>query len=260
MNRVASLLLPFLLAGCWAAPDVDRHAQPGENWADGDTASTAEALGLLSELDRTRMHEVWAELSRYEFVRTRSVTVADDEGTVVSTRSDEVLFSGRGNARTHTVMSVDSTGQHELSLTERMAGSNQDIDSTNWGDLLLPGDPLFLTTPGPSFYRYRTRPDTMIAGVRVRVVEAALGDENTRSGIQWARLYMVDQTLIGVHVHVLQQSLLYSESSRFGVMLSPNPDDVWLPAYVYAASTIGLPFGRLRSYRLRSLYSNYRLL
>ena len=93
----------------------------------------------------------------------------------------------------------------------------------------------------------------MLDGRRVEIVETRVLPGVSRHGIQWARLYLSGDSLVGLSAVFVQQSFLYQEVTRSQLLLNPG-GNAWVPARVHIESTVGLPFSRSRSYSLDVRY------
>ena len=227
------------------------------DWPEDDPASQADAIALLESIDRQYFDDAWARLSQFEYVRDRTITVRDDSGELVGQESQTIRFSGISDRRRVDVLSSDSTGTFERSFWSQFSDREVAGSVVTLPKLVLPDDPLFLSSRGESFFRYRTLPDTMFGPTMVDRIETQVRPETSRQGAQWAKIYVHDGALVGVDLSFVQKSLLYNEVSRFRVLLTRSSGGDWLPGVVRIASTVGLPFARSRSYEMRAEYRDF---
>jgi len=252
------------MAGCWTRPEIPLDAGGSTDWSNVDPASEQTAFEQLKTLDRREFDQAWEKLSRFAYSQSRSISVRDLDGVVVGQAAKTIRISGPADRREVTVISSDSSGSIEQSLWSQFdtqGASETAFEETvwNWPELVLPEDPLFLSERGPSFFRYAAAGDTLIESALVTIFESAVRQDESRQGIQRARLYLHQGSLVGAEILVTQQSFLFHELSSFRIILSPGPGGEWLPAHVALLSTVGLPFSRSRSYEMLVTYSDIRL-
>lgn len=258
MTRIPSILLILLAAGCWAKPDLQSNRASSVDWNLIDANEEQEAIERVQSMDRSAFDTSWKRLGQYSYTEFRVVEIRNDEGVVVGSRKQTLEFAGPAGARGVRIVASDSTGNFEQSFWSRFSESQSDSVAREWPLLVLPDDPLFLSTQGPSYFRYAPLPDTTVGGMTVEVVEAEARQETSRRGIQRARMYIYGDALIGLDVRFLQHSILYQELSDFSIRLLPHAADRWLPKRFKAVSRVGLPFSRTRTYELRAEYTNIR--
>jgi len=251
------LFLALFVGGCWASADVPPIDSAKFDWVAEAPKSQQAAIDGLASLDRRYFDGAWDRLTEFGFVEETRLTVRDGAGDVTGQTSLTERTNRSGGQSAKEVLTSDSTGVFEYSFWSRFSDSDASEDAVDWATLVLPGDLLFLKPQGPSFFRYRTLADTTIGNAGVQVVETAARPESKRQGIQWARLYLQGDYLVGVEVLLVQRSLLYNEVSRFRLMLTLVDGREWLPHSVHVASTVGLPFARSRTYELTKQFSEF---
>ncbi len=263
VTRLLFTSMLVLTAGCWARPDIPFDDVGSVDWSAVDAATERAAFERLNTLNRDVFDQAWATLAPFAHSQSRSVSVRDEDGVVVGRATRTIHISGPASRRTIRVVASDSSGSFERSLWSRFDNpgmsdvANEGLQM-EWSDLVLPHEPLFLSDRGPSFFRYAVIGDTLIESLSVTIFEIAVRPETSRQGIQWAKIYLHETSLVGVEILVTQRSTLYLEVSNFRIMLSPISSGEWLPRTVALSSTVGLPFARSRSFEMQVVYSDIR--
>ena len=263
MTRLILIAITVLAAGCYARPELEEYAAGSVRWSDVDAAAEEQAFGQLAGLDRSTFDKAWKNLVEADYRQIRSISVSDQDGDVVGHATQTIDFSGRAGNRNVSISASDSTGSFERSLWSlfydpEISATAQESAQEMWPSMVLPDDPLFLSDQGRSFFRYAVAGDTLIGGASVTMIETAVRPDASREGIQWARFYLQEATLVGIDVTLAQRSLLYHELSDFRIGLAPIDTGEWLPNQVVLESSVGLPFARTRYYRLSVDYRDIR--
>jgi hypothetical protein len=263
VTRLILIFISVLAAGCWARPEIELSSFGSSNWGEAEAATEETAFELLTELERALFDEAWKDLRRFSYTRKQSISARDQDGLVAGKASQTIDFSGNPEERNVRISAADSSGSFERSLwalfyDPEISAAAQEVAQEGWPALVLPEDPLFLSKQGRSFFRYAVVGDTVIAGTTVTMLEIAVRPDAAREGIQWARLFLADSSVVGVEARVAQRSLLYHEISTYRLMLSPAATGQWHPYEVMLKSSVGLPFARTRFYEMHVAYLDIR--
>jgi hypothetical protein len=251
------VIFTVVLAGCWVVPDVGSAESAGFDWSSVTSHDEERATARAQSIDRSTFDAAWKTLREFAYTQDRLVVVRDERGDIVGRATKSISVSGTPNARSRRIVSSDSSGFFERSFWSRFSEADS-ADSNEWPKLLLPEDPIFLATQGPAYFRYAPLPDTTIGGQVINVILTEARPETSRHGIQRAKMYLHQDSLVGLEVVFLQQSMLYRELSNSRIVLvHPNEND-WVPGLLRIQSTVGLPFKRARTYELRSDFGNFR--
>ena len=257
--RILLISVPVLVTGCWVVPEVGPEKPPSFDWSSVEPAGEQRAVDRALSVDRSTFDEAWADLERFGYTQDRAVVVRDEHGDVMGRATRSISVGGTSNERSVRIVSSDSSGSFEHSFWSRFSESDS-ADSGDWPSLILPEDPVFLASQGPAYFRYASLPDTVIGDQVVGVVLTEARPETSRHGIQQAKLYLDGDTLVGLEIFFLQQSLLYRELTTSKIFLTPRGDNTWLPSLLRVRSTVGLPFKRARTYELTSDFGNFKSL
>ena len=116
----------------------------------------------------------------------------------------------------------------------------------------LPAEPAFVDPASRDQYRRAVVGDTVVAGRRLRLVEAVLLDATAEQQVRRVRAAVEPETARPVVVEVERRadSAVYTEASRARVALAPGPGGAWLPRAVETDTQTDVPLAdpvRLRT-------------
>ena len=116
----------------------------------------------------------------------------------------------------------------------------------------LPAEPAFVDPASRDQYRRAAAGDTVVAGRRLRLVEAVLLDGDAEQQVRRVRAAVEPETARPVVVEVERRadSAVYAEASRVRVALAPGPGGAWLPRTVETDTRTDVPLAdpvRLRT-------------
>lgn len=114
----------------------------------------------------------------------------------------------------------------------------------------LPDDPPYIAPASRDQYRRSVVGDTVVAGRRLRVVEAVLAEAGAEQGVRRVRAAVEPSSgqPVVVEVERTASSAVYDEQSRVRVELAPA-DGAWLPRHVETDTRTDVPLSPARRVR-----------
>ncbi len=228
--RTALFLLVPLLVGC----------EPGTPAA---TSADTEADRLLAAVTPGAVDAAFDALASRTAQADLTVTESEGAGTRVGETTVRLLLTP-GDPRV-----LDRSGAGTLADT-----SNVPPRLRNPLDTALPDDPPYVDPASRDQYRRAIVGDTVVAGRRLRVVEAVLADAEAEQGVRRVRAAVDPETgrAVTVVVDRAAASAVYDEQSRVRVELAPAEAGVWLPHIVETDAQTDVPLAPVR--RIRTLW------
>ena len=229
--RLALAAAAVLAAGCGtdAAPSAD-----------------TEADRLLANVTGDAFGGAFERLEAQGYTAEFTVTQRDEAGTEVGRSSLTVRAEG-GAAEGGAVRVLDREGVGTLAEpAEAPARLRDPLGSA------LPAEPAFVDPASRDQYRRAVVGDTVVAGRRLRLVEAVLLDDEAEQQVHRVRAAVEPETARPVVVEVRRRadSAVYTEASRVRVALAPGPGGAWLPHAVETETRTDVPLAdpvRLRT-------------
>lgn len=225
-------LVPLLLA--LAACSAEAPPAPASDAA-------TEADRLLADVDRQAVAAAFDRAQRLGYTARLVVTEEDAGGRPVGREALTV----RATPRAVDVASREATGT--LADTEaEEAPRLRDPLATALSD-----DPPYLDPSIRDQYRRAVVGDTVVAGRRLALVEAALVDEETEQSVRRVRAAVDPETgrPFVVEVERAMTSAVYDETSRVRVALAPGPGGALLPRSVETDARVDVPLAPPRRLR-----------
>jgi hypothetical protein len=235
-----------------------------------DTIATTEAprdsvLAVLARMDRTAFDSAFANLSAYAVTRHVRTEQLDTTGATTAYRTLALRYppgSQRG-----TVQRADSGGSFRAGgMLSGIAPAQQRTKRpTDLAVQALPDEPAYLAPRTQEAYRYALRPDSLLDGTPVFVVEAkARSDERgADQGIRYARLTIdrASHALVGLATARISRILLFREHSQITIRLRRAPgaptSESWVPRLTRFRAVVDVPLRAPRQFRTVSAYYGY---
>lgn len=205
VRALPSFLLLALAVGC--APDEAPVAEPSE------------ADRLLARVTETAVADAFARLDALDYTATLETTTGDST-TALAVRSEGGTVRAAGGA-----------------AAEEPPRPRDPIGPA------LPAEPPFVDPASRDQYRRTVVGDTVVAGRRLRLVEAVLTDAEAEQQVRRVRAAVEPETArpVVVEVERAADSAVYTESSRVRVALAPGPGGAWLPRRVTTDTRTDVP-------------------
>ena len=227
VRLVFALVLSGLVGACAADP-ASRGAE-------------TEADRLLANVTQDAFAGAFARLDSLGYAADLAVTQRSDDGAEVG--EETVALRSRGGA----VRVEDRRGTGTLA-----APSDEPPRLRDPIGPALPAEPAFVDPASRDQYRRAVVGDTVVAGRRLRLVEAVLLDATAEQQVHRVRAAVEPATARPVVVEVERRadSAVYTEASRARVALAPGPGGAWLPRAVETDTRTDVPLAdpvRLRT-------------
>lgn len=238
MNRLASASL--LLATLLVSTGCQDDATPLR-----DTASE-QAYAVLSNLTLANVDSAFVKLNGTVRVIESTTTELDDAGEPV----------GISSVRASIFVDMAEEGMVSTASVEPLeqSGTLADSDSLVWTSItnplpaILPDNLPYLSERTRDRYNYALRPDTLVNGRQLTVVEATLRPDHFENEPIRSATYFVDESQVawGFRAHRVSQSTLLDESSRVEIWLQQEAGWPALPSCIRIENTISTAAGRSR--------------
>jgi hypothetical protein len=215
-------------------------------------------LALLSRMDRAAFDSAFAHLDAYAVTRHVRTEQMDTAGTTTAYRALTIRYPP--GSETGTLQRADSAGTfREGGLLSSITPAQQrTAKPANLALQALADQPAYLAPRTQEAYRYALRPDSLMDGTPVYVVEAKarVDERGADQDIRYARLTIDRQSnaLVGLTTARSSRILLFRENSQATLRLRSAPDGAWVPHLTRFRAVVDVPFRTARQFRTVSAY------
>ena len=225
MRAPLALLVLLSIVGCEAEPPEAR-------------GPLGEADRLLAAVEPSTLASAFDALGRRTVVADLTVTRA---GEARGGHTMRLALSG-GTSR---ILQQNGTGSLAAPSADDPPRLHDPLASA------LPDAPPFSDPASRDQYRRAVVGDTVVAGRRLRIVEAVLSDSEAEQGVRRVRAAVDPETgqLAVVEVDRRAASAVYDEQSRVRVELVPLAYATWVPARVVTETATDVPLAPERRVR-----------
>ena len=248
---LTSLLLGLAFATTGPAPSHTTVAPRAFPQADS-------AFALLSRVRMDALSEAFATLPRYTYTRQVRTEQLDAAHTLTAFREQRARITTLEGRRVLTTEAVRSAGTFDAGLANRFAEAPDTLYEAHLlTDYVLPEDPAYREPRNREAYTYRFRPDTLLWGRPVQVVEVSARPEvGDAQAIRQVRLYVekATETLVGLDLELTTRTLLFQERNHTSIRLRPALEGGWVPAQTRFEVFLDLPFTPPRYLRTTTTY------
>lgn len=237
-SRSALPLLPLLLCLAACGPETAPPEAMPQDLAVRDTV-----LAVLGRVDDRTFREAFTRLAAVPHTRHIRTTQLDASGRSIA-GLERVIRHEDG---AHRLLHADTLGAFAFGYLDPFvdADPGTPAPAADWLDALLPQDPAYLAPRNRDAFTYRFRPDSVVAGVPVRVIEIrARAGEGDDQPIRRARLYLGRDAdrLVAFSLHRSNRAFFVRETTAVFAAVRPGDGAPWRPHVTRVRTWIDGPF------------------